>query len=73
MIKLYHIPAGRDIREQKLTDFEKINELYCLRELKETKRFNKAIGALGGGNHFIEIDRDEEDNKYLVIHTGVEI
>ena len=65
-----YIPAGRDIREQKLTDFEKINELYCLRELKETKRFNKAIGTLGGGNHFIEIDRDEEDNKYLVIHTG---
>lgn len=64
------IPAGRNIREQKLTNFEKINELCCLRELKETKRFNKAIGTLGGGNHFIEIDQDEEDNKYLVIHTG---
>ena len=65
-----YIPAGREIREQKIIDFEKINELYCLRELKETKRFNKAIGTLGGGNHFIEIDQDEENNKYLVIHTG---
>ena len=65
-----YIPAGREIREQKIIDFEKINELYCLRELKETKRFNKAIGTLGGGNHFIEIDQDEEKNKYLVIHTG---
>lgn len=37
-----YIPAGREIREQKIIDFEKINELYCLRELKETKRFNKA-------------------------------
>lgn len=64
------IPAGRNIREQKLLDFEKINDLYCLRELKEIKKFNRAIGTLGGGNHFIEIDVDDEGNKYLVIHTG---
>ena len=64
------IPAGRNIREQKLLDFEKINDLYCLRELKETKKFNRAIGTLGGGNHFIEIDVDDEGNKYLVVHTG---
>ena len=65
-----NIPAGRNIREQKLIDFDKINDLYCLRELKETKKFNRAIGTLGGGNHFIEVDIDEEGNKYLVIHTG---
>ena len=65
-----YIPAGRNIREQKLMDFDKIEELYCLRELKETKKFNRAIGTLGGGNHFIEIDVDDENNKYLVIHTG---
>ncbi len=41
------IPAGRNIREHKLLDFEPINELYCLRELKETKKFNRAIGTLG--------------------------
>ena len=64
------IPAGRNIRENKLLDFKPINELNCLRELKETKKFNKAIGTLGGGNHFIEVDVDNEDNKYLVIHTG---
>lgn len=65
-----NIPAGRNIREQKLMNFEKINELYCLRELRETKKFNRAIGTLGGGNHFIEVDQDDEGNKYLVIHTG---
>lgn len=65
-----NIPAGRNIREQKLVNFEKINDLYCLRELKEIKKFNKSIGTLGGGNHFIEIDIDDEENKYLVIHTG---
>ncbi len=70
--KLIHevIPSGRNIREAKLESFEKINELYCLRELKDTKKFNRAIGTLGGGNHFIEVDVDEENNKYLIIHTG---
>jgi len=28
------------------------------------------LGTLGGGNHFIEIDRDENGNLYLIIHTG---
>lgn len=65
-----YIPAGRNIREHKLLDFKPIKQLYCLRELKETKKFNRAIGTLGGGNHFIEVDVDDEDNKYLVIHTG---
>ena len=65
-----HIPSGRNIRESKLINFDKINDLYCLIELKETKKFNRAIGTLGGGNHFIEVDADEQDNKYLVIHTG---
>ena len=65
-----NIPAGRNIREHKLRDFEDINILYCLRELKETKNFERAIGTLGGGNHFIEVDIDDDGNKYLVIHTG---
>ena len=65
-----YVPAGRNIREQKLMEFKKINELYCLRELKDTKKFNRGIGTLGGGNHFIEIYVDDENNKYLVIHTG---
>ena len=64
------IPSGRNIREHRLIDYERIKTLYCLRELKETEKFNRAIGTLGGGNHFIEVDIDEEDNKYLVIHTG---
>lgn len=30
----------------------------------------RSIGTLGGGNHFIELDEDEDGNKYLVIHSG---
>ena len=76
------VPSGRNIRnteyaplpskymEQYLKAKEIIRELRCYRELKDTKRLNKSIGTLGGGNHFIEIDRDENSNLYLVIHTG---
>ena len=47
-----------------------VTELFCYRELKDSGRINKAIGSLGGGNHFIELDKDDEGNVYLVIHTG---
>ncbi|MDE5553704.1 MAG: RtcB family protein, partial [Muribaculaceae bacterium] len=49
---------------------ELVTELYCYRNLKDSRRINKAIGSLGGGNHFIELDKDDEGNVYLVIHTG---
>ncbi len=45
-------------------------QLYCYRALNDSSRINKAIGSLGGGNHFIELDRDDSGNIYLVIHTG---
>ena len=41
-----------------------------INSLKDAKRIERSIGTLGGGNHFIEIDRDDEGNNYLVIHTG---
>ena len=50
--------------------FPKIQEMKCFRELIDTRKMERAIGSLGGGNHFIEIDVDDEGNKYLVIHTG---
>jgi RNA-splicing ligase RtcB len=47
-----------------------VTELRCYRDLKYSNRINMAIGSLGGGNHFIELDKDDENNVYLVIHTG---
>lgn len=64
------VPYGRNVNEGRLMRFSKIQEMYCYRSLKDTKNFERAIGSLGGGNHFIEIDIDEDDCKYLVIHTG---
>ncbi|MBQ6932613.1 MAG: RtcB family protein, partial [Clostridia bacterium] len=63
------IPAGSSLRKS-YGDMDFIKDLYCYGELRDLDRIYCSLGTLGGGNHFIELDRDEEDNKYLVIHTG---
>lgn len=79
-----NVPSGMIVREDKFgfkpLVHEEMNiyreakklvtELRCYRELKNSDRINKAIGSLGGGNHFIELDKDDDGNVYLVIHTG---
>lgn len=79
-----NVPSGKIVREDKFgfkplvgeemeiyREAKKlVTELYCYRELKDSGRLNKSIGTLGGGNHFIELDKDDEENVYLVIHTG---
>lgn len=64
------VPSGRNVHDGRAVRFPEIQDLYCYRELKDTKRLERSIGTLGGGNHFIEIDVDPEGNKYLVIHSG---
>lgn len=63
------IPSGRDVWEGRQEHFD-LTELRCFRSLKDTRRLERSLGTLGGGNHFIEIDEDSEGNKYLVIHSG---
>jgi len=65
-----HVPAGKNIHEGRLIRFPKLQELFCYRNLHETKRIERSIGSLGGGNHFIEIAKDNSNAKYLIIHTG---
>lgn len=64
------VPSGRDVHEGRKVHFPDIQKLHCYRELKDTRRLERSIGTLGGGNHFIEIDVDDEGNKYLIIHSG---
>jgi len=65
-----HIPCGRDIRRKHHEFAEKV-PLDCVRCSKvNLARARLSIGTLGGGNHFIEADRDEEENLYIVIHSG---
>lgn len=65
-----YIPSGMNVHEEKVKDYD-FTQLYCYKELKNKDGWlEKSLGSLGGGNHFIEIDVDDEYNKYLVIHTG---
>ena len=64
------VPSGRNVHEGRVVRFDRLQELRCYRELKDTKRLERSIGTLGGGNHFIEIDTDSEGTKYLIIHSG---
>ena len=65
-----YIPAGKSVHEGRVAKFPALQELHCYRSLRDAKRLERSIGTLGGGNHFIEIDVDDEKNRYLVIHTG---
>lgn len=63
------IPHGSRYRKE--SGGEKlVKGLYCYGELRDLDRLYGSLGTLGGGNHFIEVDEDEEGARYLVIHSG---
>ena len=68
-IKKY-VPSGMNVHEGRMVRYPELQNLYCYRMLRNSKRIERSIGTLGGGNHFIEIDKDKNDNKYLIIHSG---
>lgn len=68
----HYIPSGRDVWEGRIERFD-LTGLRCYRDLKQTKRLERSLGTLGGGNHFIEIDAAADGTKYLVIHSGAAI
>lgn len=65
------IPSGSDCRDTKHAYASKIDlsQLRCYRYIKNGLAY-KSIGTLGAGNHFIEVDKDDEGNLYLVVHSG---
>lgn len=66
-----HIPAGENVRKtpHPLTAQIDLNELCCFPAVN-IRRAMLSLGTLGGGNHFIEVDRDEDGFLYLIIHSG---
>ena len=65
----HYIPCGREVWDGRIERFD-LTELRCYRNLKHAPRLERSLGTLGGGNHFIEVDVDDEGGKYLVIHSG---
>ena len=65
----HYVPSGMNVWEGRRESFD-LEALRCYRELKDAKRLQRSLGTLGGGNHFIEVDRASDGTLYLVIHTG---
>lgn len=65
----HFIPSGMNVWEGRQEHFD-LEQLRCYRDLNDTKRLERSLGTLGGGNHFIEIDESADGEKYLVIHSG---
>jgi len=66
-----HVPSGFSIRRNAHHYADKIdlNSLRCAKHVN-LDRAVLSIGTLGGGNHFIEIDKDDNGQLYLVVHSG---
>lgn len=65
----HYIPSGMKVWEGRQAPFD-LETLKCFREIKDTRRLQRSLGTLGGGNHFIEVDRASDGALYLIIHTG---
>lgn len=69
-----NIPAGKKVRispiKNSLLDSKELKDLIRKVTDEEYERALCSIGSLGGGNHFIELDKDQNDNIWLVVHSG---
>ena len=65
----HFIPSGMNVWEGRMERFD-LSDLKCYRALRDTKRLERSLGTLGGGNHFIEVDQASDGTYYLVIHSG---
>ena len=65
----HFIPSGMNVWQARCEKFD-LQKLRCFRELKDSRRLERSLGTLGGGNHFVEVDKASDGTKYLVIHTG---
>lgn len=66
-----NIPSGFSIRKEPhhMTEKFSYEELHCIRHINRQKA-GRSLGTLGGGNHFIELDKGDDGGLYLVVHTG---
>ena len=65
----HFIPSGMNVWEEAPEAFD-LSALRCWSAMKYQSRLECSLGTLGGGNHFIEIDRAGDGTLYLVIHSG---
>jgi RNA-splicing ligase RtcB len=65
------IPSGKgNVHEEAVATLPPEVEDICKKTGQKYDYVLHSVGSLGGGNHFLEIDLDDEDNLWLVIHSG---
>jgi len=64
------IPSGAGVYHNNALYTFDYSRLRFSHSSKEHNKWDRSIGTLGSGNHFIELNKDEENNIYLVIHSG---
>ena len=65
----HYVPSGYNVWPRAQKSFD-LTPLRCYLSLSNLRRIECSLGTLGGGNHFIEIDRTEDGTNYLVVHSG---
>ena len=65
----HYIPSGKNVWEGREDRFD-LEQLRCRRNLNNTKRLERSLGTLGGGNHFIELQEDDQGMLAVMIHSG---
>lgn len=68
-----YVPSGFSVRGKAHKFLERVDlsQLYCYKAIEDKiNRIELSLGTLGGGNHFIEIDKNDKSEYYLVIHSG---
>ena len=63
------VPSGFNIHNKAIGKYELLEQLYC-RSAIDIDMANRSLGTLGGGNHFIEINKTADGQNVLVIHSG---
>lgn len=64
-----YIPSGFNVHDVPVRYFSQLPSLFC-KDVVKWDYIQRSVGTLGGGNHFIEVDKGSNGNYFLVIHSG---
>ncbi len=62
------VPSGFSIHNKPIDNYD-LSSLHCYSAIND-EYMQRSLGTLGGGNHFIEANRDSDGRIILVIHSG---
>jgi RNA-splicing ligase RtcB len=73
LVKRREGSIAQSIAVQNAAQFKNAIRKLSQKQRQSPERLFASLGTLGGGNHFIEVDVDEQHNRWLLIHSGSRI